>query len=57
MLDLSAVRLQIDSMVAQQADGGTAAFEAHVHAAMAELQRWSGDWEALQQRLDQSRTS
>ena len=57
MLDLSAVRLQIDSMVAQQADGGTAAFEARVHAAMAELQRWSGDWEALQQRLDQSRTS
>ena len=32
MLDLSAVRFQIDSMVAQQADGGTAAFEARVLA-------------------------
>jgi len=57
VLDLSAVRLQIDSMVTQQADGGTAAFEGRVQAAVAELQRWSGDWPALGERLDQSRTS
>ena len=56
VLDLSAVRHQINTMVADQAGGGTAAFDTRVHAAVAELERWSTDWAALQQRIDCSRT-
>ncbi len=57
MLDLSAVRHQIDSMVADQADGGAAAFDSRVETAVNELQWWSEDWVALGRRLDESRTS
>lgn len=44
-------------MVVDQAHGGTAAFAARVQSAVTELQRWSTDWAALQQRIKQSRTS
>ncbi len=44
-------------MVADQAEGGTAAFDARVQVAVTELQRWNNDWPALQQQLDGSRTS
>jgi len=57
VLDLSAVRHQINSMVADQAHGGTAAFAARVQSSVTELQRWSSDWTALQRRIEQSRTS
>ena len=56
MLDLSAVRLQIDSMVADQADGGTTAFAGRVEAAVDQLQRWDRQEAALSGQLEKSRT-
>jgi hypothetical protein len=56
VLDLSAVRLQIDSMVADQADGGTTAFAGRVEAAVDQLQRWDRQEAALSGQLEKSRT-
>lgn len=57
MLDLSAVRQQIDSMVADQAGDGKATYEARIEAALAEARKWGDDPRQLQARLDRSRTS
>ena len=57
MLDLSAVKRQIDSMVADQAGGGTAAFEARIEAALVALRHWGPRWQVLATRLDHSHTS
>jgi hypothetical protein len=56
MLDLSAVRCQIDSMVADQAEVGNVTYEERVEAALAQLKRWNEDWATLDERLAQSHT-
>ena len=57
MLDLTAVKQQIDTMVAAQAEAGADAFEARIEAALVQLHRWSDRWALLAERVDRSRTS
>ena len=56
MLDLYAVKTQIDSMVADerrvQED-----FRAKLELALAEYRRWLPEWERLARKIDESRTS
>lgn len=56
MLDFAAVKAQIDTMVADQA-GRPPEVERRLGLALAELEGWQGEWEALAAKLRHSRTS
>lgn len=56
MLDLRAVKTQIDAMVVQQR-AGQLDFQGRLELAMAEQRRWAEGWEELGAKIRRSRTS
>ena len=56
MLDLSAVKTQIDAMVVQQR-ANQFDFQQKMALALAQHQRWGADWEELATKIARSRTS
>lgn len=56
MLDLGAVKNQIDAMVVQQR-AGQLDFQQKLALALAQQERWASDWEELSAKIARSRTS
>ncbi|MCC7263321.1 MAG: hypothetical protein IT369_12450, partial [Candidatus Latescibacteria bacterium] len=56
MLDLRAVKTQIDAMVVQQR-AGQHDFQGRLALALAQHQRWATGWEELAAKIARSRTS
>ena len=55
MLDLYSVKGQIDHMMAEQVDRPRQA-QLIMEASLAQLERWSEDWQALADKIDRSTT-
>jgi hypothetical protein len=56
VLDLYSLKCQIDHMVAEQVDRPRQA-QVRMEASLAQLERWSADWQALASKIERSNTS
>lgn len=56
MLDLYSVKCQVDRMVAEQADRPRQA-QLTMETSLAQLERWSADWQALAAKIERSTTA